>query len=946
MHYGKRMLRLAAMPILSGCAGALILSAAMPQAAHAQAAPADVTIDVAAGSLEAGLTRFASQSGYQLLFSSALVDSKSTSGVRGTMRIEEALARLLSGTGLTFRLLDGKTIQIESGVAGDSGERVLGAVRVQGAQSPGLPGATPVNGINGSRDVTATEGTGSYTTGALTAGGKSVSSIKETTQAVSVLTNQQIKDQSITTMDQALRYMPGISATQGSGQAIDGAGPTDADSNIRSNYSSRGFAINRIQIDGGAALQLDGNFQPILDMSLYDHIELVRGSDSFTGFGSPGGVINLVRKRPLDHGQLIVELQAGSWNKYRVMLDASGPLGFDGKLRGRLITTYQANHYFYDQAFDKRLILGGVLDFDVTSSTLLTAGVEYTKQDSLPAYSGVPRYMDGRDIGLPRSTCFCFDWNRYSLESVTPYAELEQRIGDKWTIKAKISRPDQKTYEKQGRSSIYSAISPDSALIGVGGDEYRIKSRQTQIEFTLNGSFKVFDNEQKVTIGYSVTKADAPETPLYQSTLNWSNFSGVTLFDSFPAFDLLHFDPKSIPDPGPAIGELQGYIKKNYYSYGNGYIGLDLAPLPFLSRLHVLTSLRFSTVKYQQDIAQYCTTSFAEYYAAHPDALASNCDQASEVGKELSYDKSFYRHSSRWSQDDNQISWPPQVKFRYDATRNLTIFASYNDIFVRSVAIDKSGQLDYNGNPFSPTQGSNLEGGVKWARSDGALNANVSFYRTETYGGTINISRVPGIICPNPASGRTCSLNMPRDASYTNAQGADFELSGEILKGLQISASFNYAKTKRVTDYGKVGLPNSSFTNATAFTRFPEVIYKLWASYNFGAGSGLKGVSLFVGAQGQGSSYSRGSICKVPGPVDPAFNAPTCVNNEYQDYSFTVPARVVLSVGGSYNISDRWQLQANIDNLLDKTYYASSGDIISNWYGAPRNVTLTLRGKF
>lgn len=916
----------------------------MPGMAHAQGADAATRdFNIPAGDLATVLGRYSSQAGLQLVYSSDLVAGLKSAGVSGRMNAQEALARILSGTGLSSTMNGNSVTLLRVDAAG--GERVLGAVRVQGAQPDGLAGATIVNGVNGSRDVTATEGTGSYTTGALTVGGKSVSSIKETTQAVSVLTNQQIKDQAIVTMDQALRSMPGVNVTQGPGGATSGVDPSDSDSNLRATYSSRGFAINRVQIDGGAPLQLDGNFQPILDLSLYDHIELVRGSDSFTGFGSPGGVINLVRKRPLDHDQLIVELQAGSWNKYRLMVDATGPLGFGGKLRGRLIATYQSNNYFYDRANDKRLVLGGVVELDVTKSTLLSAGIEYTKQDSLPAYSGVPRYFDGNDIGLPRSTCFCFEWQRYNLESVTPYAQVEQTFGDKWSVKVKVSQPDQSTYEKQARSNGYRNISDYYPIVGIAGNEIRLKSRQTLAEITVNGAFNLFGNEQKVVAGYSMTRADAPNSLDYNTNLQWRNYSGLTLNGS-PAYNVLDFDPRSIPDPGGASGELIGVYNERSYDIRNGYLSFDLVPLPFLNKLHILSSIRYSQLKSKIDYTRYCTSDVAAFYGAYPSAAGANCDSPEEVGNTLSDDPQFDVRSRKTYQNDKEISWPPQVKFRYDATRNLSLFGSYNDIFVESVVIANGLATDINGNALAPTRGSNFEAGIKWARSDGKFNANASFYRTETYGGAIYVGSVPGVSCPTPESGRTCYINAPRDALYVQAQGLDLEATGEIFKGLQVSASVNYSKNKSVTDFSKIGIPDSVLSESLAYTRFPKIMYKTFVNYRFSDQSPAKGASLFVGVQGQGSSYSNGNACLTPGPANPVTGATTCIGNNFQNYEWTVPARAIVSFGGSYELNDRYMVQVNIENFFDKTYYASSGNRISNWYGTPRNVIFTLRGKF
>ena len=67
---------------------------------------------------------------------------------------------------------------------------------------------------------------------------------------------------------------------------------------------------------------------------------VLRGSDGLLGSNdAPGGVLNFQRKRPLDHNQLVIDAGVGSWDRLYGALDASGPLGFDGHLRGRAVVS-------------------------------------------------------------------------------------------------------------------------------------------------------------------------------------------------------------------------------------------------------------------------------------------------------------------------------------------------------------------------------------------------------------------------------------------------------------------------------------------------------------------------------------------------------------------------------------------------------------------------------
>src|SRR5262249_24416985 len=157
---------------------------------------------------------------------------------------------------------------------------------------------------------------------------------------------------------------------------------------------------------------------PQIDMSQYDHVEVLRGAAGlFNGYGDPSGTINLVRKRPLDHARITWDGQVGRWNSYRTMLDATGPLALDGALRGRVVLTYQDNEHFYELAKDNKTLFYGILDYDLTPTTLLTGGISITLQDSVPWDGGLPRYQNGDDLRLPRESSLVLPWNRWDFDT-------------------------------------------------------------------------------------------------------------------------------------------------------------------------------------------------------------------------------------------------------------------------------------------------------------------------------------------------------------------------------------------------------------------------------------------------------------------------------------------------------------------------------------------------
>ena len=294
----------------------------------------------------------------QLVLGSDVSEGLQANAVDGRYTVGQALTRMLEGTGLEWRYVSAGVIAIEragqASFGGDvTGNRVFGTVRIEGAQNLDAAGFGRLDsfgagaGVNGSSDPVSTEGTGSYTTN-----GSVVSSLgipkplQETTQSVTIMTNQRLEEQNLTDLNQVIDFTPGLTVQTN----------TASDQT----YLSRGFEVSTFTIDGGAPISFSAGREGSVDLAQYDRVEILRGSSGFAGAvgsfeGSGGGIISLIRKRPLDNNQMIFELQGGSYNNYRVMADATGPLAFDGGLRGRVVLTAQDRDFFFDITNETRV---------------------------------------------------------------------------------------------------------------------------------------------------------------------------------------------------------------------------------------------------------------------------------------------------------------------------------------------------------------------------------------------------------------------------------------------------------------------------------------------------------------------------------------------------------------------------------------------------------------
>ncbi|MEJ0037947.1 MAG: TonB-dependent siderophore receptor [Gammaproteobacteria bacterium] len=858
--------------------GALPPPAIAADAAISKQNPGAQVVDfsIRAQSLAAALTDFAEQSGFKFAYDAQLTRGLSSEGLSGRMSGLQALRKLLTGTGLTFRFTGPQIITIEKS-ADTNGTRVLGPVRVEGA------GSTGIAGMNGSTDATATEGSKSYTSSALGIASKTPQSMRETPQSVSVITQQRMRDQNLNDFNSMMNQATGVSIVTNN-------------SSVDPVYYSRGFVVNRIQIDGGPPLRTGSTYYPQIDMAMFDHVEILRGADGlFNGYGDPGGVVNLTRKRPLDHSQVTVEGQSGSWSNYRAVIDGTAPLGFDGRLRGRAVMSYEDRDFFYDIANENHTLAYGILEMDVTPDTLASVGVNFTKQDSIPFQNGLPRYDNGDDMKLPRGTCLCFEWNRWSIDTKDAFAQLEQHFGTNWSAKLNLTRTEQVNHRKYG--FLISRVNPvGNQGSYVNGNMYDYFSLQTLLDFTLNGAIDLFGHRQELVVGTNYAK---------NSMDGYTNYP--SLFSANVPIDPLHFDPKNPAYAEPATPHFSTHYLTYYTTQRVSYANVRLTPF---TPLHLITGVRYSS---------YDSVTSSDSYDPR-----TGVTQRSPL--------------SAWT--GHNVSWPPTYSMVYDVTKTLSAYASYTDIYVSS-AYD----LQESGSPVEPVTGSNVEAGLKFEGLGGRLNGSIAGYRIEQKHYPVLLGYGPYTSTNGqlPDGIHRCCYSSGNRVNLS--QGFDAEVSGELTRGWQASAGYTF--NENVTKGSDAYARNYTGPLKPLVSLSPKHMLKLWSSYQFQGGEYLRRVNVGGGVNSQTKSYVSGSNCVAYNYGTDANGNPTATCKQATPFDFTQGFYAVFSARVAYQIDSRWNAALNINNVADRVYYQTVGQTtVGNWYGEPRNYMLTLRGRF
>lgn len=478
---------------------------------------------------------------------------------------------------------------------------------------------------------------------------------KETPQTINVVTRQQIEDFGLTSTRDVLKNTPGVTV---SNQETE-----------RTTYMARGFEISNILTDG-VGFPLSGynynNTNP--DTYFYDRVEVVKGADSLTNaFGDPSATINNIRKRPTQEFQASGGVSYGSWDTQRYEADVSGAIIPSGKVRGRIMGYEQTGDSYLDRYSSERNGFAGIIEADLTDSTLLNAG--YSQEQNKPNANnwGALPLLDanGKQISYDRSYNPNPDWAHWDNETQNAFVELKQKINDQWTAKLTYNYLD----TKHNSRLLYYYGYPKADGSGVsltpwGGQEHQEKHA---VDFNLEGTYKLFNREHEASLGYSYVRSHQQDKQS-TGTINDSNVIKST------TTDWSSWTPQSIT--WSDFTEAANY-KQNINS------------IYAATRLHLNEDLKL--------------------------LLGANYVQAESKGES---------YGSPMSYSESKVS--PYVGLTYNFTPEYTGYMSYTSIFRPQTGIDK----DTN-QALKPIDGKSYEMGIKSSWLEDRLTGTLSVFKTE-----------------------------------------------------------------------------------------------------------------------------------------------------------------------------------------------------------------------
>ncbi len=342
----------------------------------------------------------------------------------------------------------------------------------------------------------ASEQTGSYTVKKSSSATRMTMSLKETPQAVSVVTRAKIDDFKLNSVNDLLDTVTGINVER-----------VETD---RTYYTARGFDITNFQLDGVGMPFIYGNQYGDIDISPYDRVEVIRGANGLlSGTGNPSATVNFVRKRPTNEFQASGSLSFGSWGKKRADADIAGALNEAGTVRGRLVASEEKGDSYLDRlSYDKTSVYG-IVEADIGDST--TAALGFMRQQKITKggmWGGLPLYYsNGTATNYDVSTSTATDWTEWNNTDTQAFAELSHRFANGWQAKATYTHREQESNDKL----FYVYGTPDAST-GLGLYSYPSlfsdKNVQDLLDVTAEGQYQLLGRHHQMSVGAQFGRSD------------------------------------------------------------------------------------------------------------------------------------------------------------------------------------------------------------------------------------------------------------------------------------------------------------------------------------------------------------------------------------------------------------------------------------------------------
>jgi iron complex outermembrane receptor protein len=308
--------------------------------------------------------------------------------------------------------------------------------------------------------------------------------IMETPLAIQVIPKAVMHDQQAIQVGDAIKNVSGVFQ----GFTFGGFGEE---------FMIRGFNTNY-------ANYLDGFRWPVSRMPLAnaERIEVVKGAAAnLYGRITPGGMINVVTKRPQATPYYSLEQRFGSYDLYQTLADATGAINQDGSLMYRINFEYLDKNSFRDFAYTDRKFVAPSFTWKVSDRTQFDLDFIYSNENTLEDHGVVASNTTRRPIDIPISRYLgepAIDKSNTEIYSTA--ITLNHEFSDAWKINARFNYQSRDAIDLQHAApGVINEATGELRRVFCCGDSYSDSFGGT---VNINGKFVTWGLKHNVLAGW------------------------------------------------------------------------------------------------------------------------------------------------------------------------------------------------------------------------------------------------------------------------------------------------------------------------------------------------------------------------------------------------------------------------------------------------------------
>ncbi len=586
---------------------------------------------------------------------------------------------------------------------------------------------------------------------------KSTISVMETPQPIAIVTHEIIEQQQSKQLSDVIKNVNGLYLTSSRGGSQD-------------SFGGRGFTFGNENIfkNGG---RINSGIFP--EVSSLERVEVLKGANAMLyGNVAPGGIVNLITKKPRFEFGGSLGLNIGSWNSYKPTVDIYGPLSKN--IAFRMNGTYEYAESFRDVVNSKKHYFNPSFVFNVSDKTQIIVEGDYLSQEFTPDF-GLGSIVDTKtgtstlETNLDKSTFLGEDWNFQKNQMATSDIIVNHQFNDKWMLNSVATYQN---YTKDYFSVERIQWNYDSSFAGSTPTWKRVLNRTyneqnyTSLQLNLNGEFQTGKLNHKILVG---TDGD------------------YGLADTYTYYN-------------PANGKTYG----TSYSVGNWVLNNPetwttiAEPEAERKQRTRITTRRFGV--YAQDFLE--VTNWVKVMAGVRYSYLENDN--SEVKDFTTNTKTETANSRR-----KNSAFSPKFGLVITPNESLTIYGTYTNSFVPN-----SG-FDINNKALEPSTANQYELGLKKNVLNNAVSFNLSLYQ---------INQDNTYTAPYLDTGATATYRVY--AGEIQSRGIELDITGNPTSQLSLigGISYNHSVYKNTPEDGFV--EDQRLTRTPAFTANASAFYK------------------------------------------------------------------------------------------------------------------------